>query len=98
MLNEILEVSTTIDQPRNLSSVMHKVSEEYGELAKSYNKDHSIFVEEAADTIITIVDAVQQYVKETYGSESGIATDVLLRDAITLKLKKWQAVYGNQSK
>lgn len=95
MINTILEQSATIKQERTLQSVMNKVGEEHGELFTAFNKNMEEFIDEAADNIIVVTDAVYRYLFEKYGTTDPLAAHALLELAIQKKLDKWRTVYGS---
>lgn len=94
MIDTILEQSATIKQERTLQSVMNKVGEEHGELFTAFNKQMDEFVDEAADNIIVVTDAVYRYMFEQYGNIDPLAAKAVLELAIQKKLDKWRTVYG----
>lgn len=95
MIDTILDQSASIKQERTLQSVMNKVGEEHGELFTAFNKNMDEFVDEAADNIIVVTDAVYRYVSEQYGNKDPLAAKAILECAILKKLEKWRTVYGS---
>lgn len=93
MLDEILNVSRTINQPRTTLGVLLKSVEEMGELAQAVNKNQGYeeIVSEVADVIISVTDAGLNAAIDI-GMQKQYEADLMI--AISKKLDKWIQVYS----
>lgn len=89
VVTDILQVSRTIDSPRNLHSVMSHLSSEVLELDDELYKDvpgEDGVLGEAVDVILCAVDMI--YIKHPDITEEQIG------EVVKRKLAKWQRIYG----